>query len=81
MNNNEYLTLVYCGRYIDVNLLERGIYFSKRPFIYEKGTTIDMLCDKYLEMVGSLGMVFDVDSYINNLRSCELVRIGIVFIG
>jgi hypothetical protein len=78
---NEYLTLVYCGQYVDVNLLERGIYVSRRPFIFDIGTTIDMLYNQAKDSIDILGSNDIIsDRYIVNLRLCRLVRIDCVFI-
>lgn len=73
----EFSVLMYCGQYVDVNLLEKGIYVSNKPFLYEKKATIDDLKYQASMMIDMLGKTFISESYIKNLEKCELVRVSI----
>jgi len=73
----EFSVLMYCGQYVDVNLLEKGIYVSNKPFLYEKKATIDHLKYQASMMIDMLGKTFISESYIKNLEKCELVRVSI----
>ena len=37
---------MYCGQYVDVNLLEKGIYTCSKPFIYKKDETIGTIIER-----------------------------------
>ena len=77
MIETEFVTLMHCGQYIDASLLEKGIYASSKPYIYEKGTTIKSLIDKAILMKDMIGNPFISKEYINNLSMCELSKISI----
>jgi hypothetical protein len=43
MIETEFLALMHCGQYVDANLLEKGIYTTSKPFIYDKKTTKEIV--------------------------------------
>lgn len=54
-------------------MLEKGIYTSSIPFIYDKQTTIDDLKSKVQYMIDKMGTSFVSEKYLLNLDKCDLV--------
>lgn len=77
MKETEFKTLMYCDMYVDVNLLEKGIYGSTKPFIYSKEETIESLDLKAEKIRDSMGVHHVSDTYFENLKQCQLVPITI----
>ena len=77
MIETEFLALMHCGQYVDANLLEKGIYTTSKPFIYDKKTTIDGLKHQVSLMMDMMGQKFVSDKYLSNLEQCQLVPVNI----
>lgn len=75
MLETEFKALMYCGIYVNVNLLEEGIYACEKPFIYLKDETIESMVDRGNRIKDMNGVGFISDKYFDNLRKCELVKI------
>jgi hypothetical protein len=75
MIENKFKTLMYCGMYVNVNFLEKGIYTCDTPFIYSKDETIESMVETGKQMKDATGTSFISDKYFDNLRQCELVEI------
>jgi len=73
----EFKALMYCGQYVDANLLYKGIYTCEKPFIYDKNYTIETMIDKGESMKDLTGANFLSQGFFDNLRQCELVTITI----
>lgn len=76
MNNLQtiFKTLMYGNEYIEVNLLDRGLYSSTRPYILHREITIDRL----IELAEDKDVIMRLpQEYIDNLKKCELVTIQI----
>jgi len=71
----EFKTLMYCGNYVDANLLEKGIYTCQKPFIYHSHETISSLIKQAEDIQDKMGKHHISDKYIDNLKQCELVSI------
>lgn len=70
----EFKILMYCNEYVDVSMLQQGIYSTNKPNLYEKTTTIESLIEsgKMMKLIG--GETFLSDKYFENLQKCELVE-------
>jgi hypothetical protein len=80
-NNTLFKTLTYLDNYVDTNLLEKGIYTATKPTIYDNNTTLEMLIEQAQQVKDMLGNTMIIsDSYINNLKQCQLKNIEITFI-
>lgn len=77
MKKNTFKTLSYLGEWVDMNLLEKGIYVSSKPFIFEESTTIESLIEQAKWCKDMAGNLFLPDSYFENLEKCQLVKINI----
>ena len=77
MIETEFLALMHCGQYVDANLLEKGIYTTSKPFIYDNKTTIDGLKHQASLMIDMMGQMFVSDKYLSNLEQCQLVPVKI----
>jgi len=75
MLETEFKALMYCGMYVNANLLEKGIYTCVKPFIYSKDETIESMIDRVNQMKDMTGASFISDKYFESLQQCELVKI------
>lgn len=73
----EFKALMYCGVYVDANLLQKGIYTCEKPFIYSKDETIESMIERRKQMKYMPGSIFIGDKYFESLQKCELVKIFI----
>jgi len=74
MKQTKFKALVYGGMYVNVNLLEKGIYCCSKPYLYNMDETIETLTEKFknIENVYSVS-----DSYFENLKQCKMVELFI----
>ena len=63
--------------YVDANLLNKGIYYCDKPFIYSEDETIEGMIERAKQMKGMTGENFISDKYLDSLRQCELTEINI----
>ncbi len=68
MKETEFKVLMYCGNYVDANLLSKGIYVSSLPFIYSKHETIETIVERSLMIKEILNIP---DKYFENLKLCR----------
>jgi hypothetical protein len=78
MNQTKFKTLMHCGHYVDVNLLEQGIYTTTKPYLYNCPETIEDLIEKGRQMKFMTGVAFLSESYFENISKCKLVDVQIV---
>jgi hypothetical protein len=78
MKETEFKILMHIGDYVDVNLLNKGIYSCSKPFIYSKDETIENLISKGRMMKDMTGSCFISETYFENLKQCQLVLVRIV---
>lgn len=71
-------TVIHSGVYVDMNLLNKGIYASDKPFIYDRTTTIDSLIERGKLMIDMGGNNFISEEYFNNLKLCKVVPVSII---
>lgn len=69
--------LVQNGKFVDSTRLNCGIYSCKRPTLYHISSTIESLCEVAEKMKDGRGRCYFEQEYFDNLRSCELVEVGI----
>lgn len=77
MIETQFKALMHNGRYVDVSLLEKGIYNRVVPVIYDNNETIDSLIERGRIMKDKFGSCLIEESYFENLRQCELIPIVI----
>lgn len=58
--------LTYGGQFVDVTLLPKGIYMTKKPCLYEYTETIESIINSIMS---------PSDSFKNNIRDCQLTEI------
>lgn len=75
MKETEFKVLMYCGQYVDANLLEKGIYTCQKPFIYSKDETIETMIERGRVMKDMTGASFASERYFDSLKQCQLVPI------
>lgn len=78
MNQTKFKTLMHCGHYVDVNLLEKGIYTTEKPYLYNCPETIESLIERGRQMKDMNGATFISERYFENLSQCKLVDVQIV---
>lgn len=74
----QFKALMHAGVYIDANLLGKGLYCCNKPFIYEKGQTIQMLIEQAITIRDMTGASFVSEKYLENLKQCQLVDVAII---
>ena len=76
--NTKFKVLMYGNIYVDMNLLDTGIYETNRPTLYFENTTIETIISgiKEVEMFTEIKWS---DTYFENLKKCKLVPITITF--
>lgn len=77
MRETKFLALMYLDNYVNVLLLNNGIYTCSKPTIYELGTTIKSLVDQAKSITDLVENKFVSDEYIKNLEKCKLVEIEV----
>lgn len=78
MKETKFKILMYCGIYVDSNLLDKGIYATQKPYLYSKYDTIESLI-KYGENIKDMnGNGFISEKYFENLKQCQLVDITLL---
>ena len=75
MKETEFKALMHCGKYVDANLLEKGIYACTKPFIYSKDETIETMIERGRMMKDMTGASFINEHYFESLKQCQLVPI------
>jgi len=78
MRETQFKVLVHLGQYVDINLLEKGIYLTSRPTLYDKDTTIDLIIEKGKDFKDMMGNHYLSDKYFESLKQCELVDVSLV---
>jgi hypothetical protein len=73
----QFKALMHCGRYVDANLLEGGIYTCEKPFIYSLEETIESMIERGKRLKDMAAFNFIPAKYFENLSKCELVCISI----
>lgn len=76
MRETEFKTLMYCGEYVNANLLESGVYTCITPFLYSKKETIESLIEKGREIQDMTG-VYVSEKYFDSLKQCQLVPVTV----
>jgi len=64
--------------YVDVNLLEKGIYTTNKPYLYNCPETIESLIERGKMMKDMTGANFISERYFENLSQCKLVDVQVV---
>lgn len=72
----EFLTITYCGQFVDYKRLESGVYTTEMPSLFPIGTTIENLVD-VLQAMPLHVIGFNSEKFIENLKHCELTSVVI----
>lgn len=77
MKETKFKTLMHCGIYVDVNLLEKGIYACSKPYLYNMDETIETMISKAEKIQDMMGKHYISDKYFENLKQCQMVHLFI----
>ena len=77
MEETIFKTLMYMNQYVDTTLLNGGIYFRSKPYVYSEDETIESLIENARTVKEMTGSNFITESYFENLIQCQLVPIVI----
>jgi hypothetical protein len=77
MIKTKFKVLMHCGVYVDMTRLEKGIYASNMPYLYDLDNTIEDIDKVARRMVNISGNQFLNEKYFENLHKCKLVEISI----
>lgn len=74
MKNNIFKVLTYMERFVNENLLEKGIYATDVPHLHNEKTTMEdiVICAKQMQNMQTI--VFISDEYFKNLQQCKLIE-------
>lgn len=72
----DFKVLTQNGTYVDGNLLNKGIYETHKPTLYNLDTTIETLV-KQAESFKMVGFSSIMASYIENIKQCTLVEVEV----
>ena len=78
MNETMFKILMHCGAYVDSNMLEEGIYSTKKPQLFSKNDTIELIEEKGRMMKDMMGIQMISERYFKNLRQCQLVDVSLL---
>lgn len=70
--------LVHFGMYVDVNLLDKGIYTTDKPYLYDKNKTIRSMIQDAEDIQQKMGSWHISEKYFESLEQCKLVDVQIV---
>lgn len=78
MKEVKFKSLMYNGYYVDANILDKGIYNSNTPFLYDINETIETMILKAEKIQDHMGFHHISQSYFDNLKQCQLIDIFIL---
>ena len=78
MNETQFKILIHSGVYVDISMLQKGIYSTSKPVLYNKEETIESLIERCKAMTDLVGHNFFSDTYIENLRQCVFAEVSII---
>lgn len=78
MKETEFRILMHLGKFVDENLLDKGIYACNSPYLHPEDATLEKLIQDGLKVRKIAGDAFLPDSYFENLKKCDLVPISIM---
>jgi len=78
MQQIKFKVLMSLGEYVDTNLLEKGIYTTNKPTLFDFNETITSIKERALFVQDKMGNGFLSESYFTNLEQCALVDFYLV---
>ena len=72
MDTKLFTTITYNDKFVDLSLLDKGIYSTNIPKLYPISETIDNIIEGLLEMKDMNGNYFISDEEIKNLKKCKM---------
>ena len=69
---------MFGGSFVDMNMLEKGIYITDVPALFKAETTIDSLIEQAETVKKATGYPYFIDEYILNLRNCILKDVTLI---
>lgn len=67
---------MFMGLFVDARLLDNGVYYCDKPYLYPITESIESLIEKYQKTQQEFSMVNLVGpKYFENLRKCKLVEV------
>ena len=77
MEGNIFKALTFLGKYVDANMLEKGIYSCEKPYIYNRNETIETLIERGRNIKDITGNTMVSERYFENLSQCKLVEVSV----
>lgn len=78
MQEIKFKVLMSLGQYVDTNLLEKGVYPTNKPNLFEFNETLLSIKERALFLQDKMGNGFLPESYFTNLEQCQLVDFFLV---
>lgn len=75
--STRYKALIHSGVFVDYNRLEKGIYISTIPYIFELEESIETLIKKADTVRRFIGNHHVSDEWYENIKLCTLSEISI----
>lgn len=79
MNETNFKILMHCGHYVDINLLEKGIYTTSKPYLFDKNETIEKMVKTAEDIQDKMGNWHFPEKYFESLKQCKLVDVQVLF--
>lgn len=70
-----FFVLTYAGQFMDVNMLQQGLYATDVPELYSKDTTIELMIQQGRTITDITGNQFISETYFENLSKCKLTEV------
>ena len=64
----EFTVLTHCGKFVDENMLPKGIYMTSRPNLHPKDFTIENMIEQY----DKVSHVLVLERAIENIKKCKI---------
>lgn len=74
--NNKFKILTYCGQFMDVDMLEKGLYATTTPKLFDYDKTIEIIINEWQNLSERFGL--DFTRCIENIKKCELTSYELV---
>ena len=78
MQQIKFKVLMSLGEYVDTNLLEKGIYGTNKPHLFDYNETIESIKNRAIDIQDKMGKHHISESYFENLNQCALVDFYLV---
>lgn len=77
MKQQRFKVLMYDNIYVDISLLEKGIYESPSPYLYSIDETIESIQERARMINEKMNMELISKRYFDNFKLCRLEKVNL----